>query len=123
MNLILKLGAGALTAGMAIAAAGCAKSGASTQTSGPASANAKPAYSATPTFSPPQNAEDNIPRVNVEEARRLIAEGKAVIIDVRGPDSYKVSHIKGALDFPTSKLEAGDLKDLPKDKRIIAYCA
>jgi hypothetical protein len=121
MNLILKLGAGALTAGMAIAAAGCAKSGASTHTSGPATANAKPAHSATPTFSPPQ--EDNMPRVNVEEARRLIAEGKAVIIDVRGPDSYKVSHIKDALDIPMSKLEAGDIKDLPKDKRIIAYCS
>ena len=123
MNLILKLGAGALTAGMAIAAADCAKSGAPTHTSGPATANAKPAHSATPTFSHPQNAEDSMPRVNVEEARRLIAEGKAVIIDVRGADSYKKSHIKGALDFPMSKLEAGDVKDLPKDKRIIAYCA
>ena len=116
MNLILKLGTGALTAGMAIAAAGCAKSGAATT-------NAQPAHSSTPSLSPSQNAEDKMPRVNVEEARRLLAEGKAVIIDVRDADNYKASHIKGALHFPTDKLEAGDLKDLPKDKRIIAYCA
>jgi hypothetical protein len=119
MNMILKLGAGALIAGMAIAAAGCAKSGASTHMAGVATANAP----AAPIPSPPQNAEDKMPRVNVEEARKLIADGKAVFIDVRGPDSYKISHIKGALDIPMSKLEAGDLKDLPKDKRIIAYCA
>jgi rhodanese-related sulfurtransferase len=64
-----------------------------------------------------------MPRINVEEARKLVAEGKAIFIDVRGPDSFNSSHIKGALDFPMKKLEAGDIKDLPKDKRIIAYCA
>jgi hypothetical protein len=123
MNMILKLGAGAMIAGMAIAAAGCAKSGASTPTAGVATANAQPSHSAVATPSPAQNAEDKMPRINVGEARKLIEEGKAVIIDVRGHDSYKTSHIKGALNFPIDKLEAGDLKDLPKDKRIIAYCA
>ena len=122
MNMILKLGAGALIAGTAIAAAGCAKSGAPAHTAGAATASAPPA-----SLSPPsQHAEDKMPRINVEEARKLVAEGKAVIIDVRGTDSYKISHIQGALDVPVRKLETGDLKDLPdlpKDKRIIAYCA
>lgn len=119
MNMILKLGAGALIAGMAIAAAGCAKSGVPTHTADAATASAPPASIP----SPPQLAEDKMPRINVDEVRKLVAEGKAVIIDVRGPDLYKKSHIKGALDVPMSKLEAGNLKDLPKDKRIIAYCA
>ncbi|MGH9753467.1 MAG: rhodanese-like domain-containing protein [Blastocatellia bacterium] len=125
MNMILKLGAGALIAGMAIAAAGCAKSGAPTHTADAATGPAPQAHSAASIPSHPQHTEDKTPRINVEEAKKLVAEGKAIIIDVRGPDAYKMSHIKGALDVPVSKLETGNLnlEDLPKDKLIIAYCA
>jgi hypothetical protein len=122
MNMILKLSAGALICGMAITAAGYAKSGAFTIMANAATTSATTANSATPIHSLSQNAEDQMPRINVEEAKKLVAEGKAVIIDVRGSDSYKASHIKGALDIPMKKLEAGDFTDLPKDKRIIAYC-
>jgi len=123
MNIILKLGASALTVGLAITAAGCAKSGASTHTAGEAAAGAPATNSATAVPPHTQNAEEKMPRVSVEEAKKLIAEGKVVIIDVRGAEAYKMSHIKGALDVPLNKLEAGDFKDLPKDKPIIAYCS
>src|SRR5262249_42864628 len=122
MNMILKLGAGALTVGIAVVAAGCAKSGASTHTADAAAASAPPAHSAASIPSPPPNAADKKPRIQGETAKKLIAEGKAVIVDVRLGDAYKTSHIKGALDVPLNKLEAGDYKDLPKDKLIIAYC-
>ena len=120
--MILKLGVSALTIGMAITAAGCAKSGASTHTTAEVAASTPSTNSVTANPAPTQNAEDKIPRVNVEEAKKLIAEGKAVLIDVRGIDVYKMSHIKGALDVPLNKVESGDIKDLPKDKRIITYC-
>ena len=123
MNMILKLGVSALTIGMAITAAGCAKSGASTPTAGAATAGASSAHSATATSPIPQNAEDKIPRVKVEEAKKMVAEGKAIFIDVRGADAYKMSHIKGALDFPLTKMDTSEIKDLPKDKLIIAYCS
>src|SRR5262245_29490623 len=123
MNMILKLGVSALTIGMAITAVGCAKSGASTHTVGATTSGASTAQSATVIPSTPQNAEEKIPRVKVEEAKKMIAEGKAIIIDVRGADAYKMSHIKGALDVPLTKLDAGEIKDLPKDKLIIAYCS
>ena len=123
MNMILKLSASALTVGMAITAAGCAKSGASTPTASATTAGGTATRSAAAVSSPiPQNAEDKVPRVKVEEAKKMFAEGKAIIIDVRGADAYKISHIKGALDLPLNKVEAGDFKDLPKDKLIIAYC-
>ena len=122
MKFILKLGASALTVGMAITAAGCANSGVSTRTAGATAAGAQAAQSATAIPSPPQNPEDKIPRVKVEEAKRLVAEGKAIFIDVRSGDAYKTSHIKGALEAPLDKLEAGNFKDLPNDKLIIAYC-
>jgi hypothetical protein len=122
MNMILKLGAVALTGGMVITATGYGRLGASTHMTCVAARVATSANSAAPIHSLPQNAEDKMPRISVEEARKLVAEGKAVIIDVRGSDSFKESHIKGALDIPMKKLEAGDFKGLPKDKRIIAYC-
>ena len=123
MNMNLKLGVSALTIGMAITAAGCAKSGASTPTVGATTAGASAAKSTTAVPPSTQNAEDKIPRVKVDEAKKMIAEGKAIIIDVRGADAYKMSHIKGALDVPLTKLNEGEFKDLPKDKLIIAYCS
>jgi len=69
-----------------------------------------------------QSSDADGARINVDEARKLVAEGKAIIVDVRGTESYKMSHIKGALDFALHKLEAGDYKGLPKDKIIITYC-
>jgi rhodanese-related sulfurtransferase len=71
---------------------------------------------------PVQNPEDKIARIKAEEAKRLVSENKAVIIDVRGTDAYKLTHIKGALDVPLKKIEAGDFAGLPKDKVIISYC-
>ena len=123
MKFILKLGASALTAGMAITVAGCANSSGSTPTAGATAAGAQAAHSATAIPSPPQNAEDKMPRVKVEEAKRLVEEGKAIFIDVRGADAYKMSHIKGALDVPLTKLNGDDFSGLPKDKLIIAYCS
>ena len=124
MNIILKLGASALTVSLAITAAGCVKSGASTTTAGATAAGDPSGNSATalPSPYPYQNVEDKMPRVKVEDAKKLIEEGKAIIIDVRGAEAYKISHVKGALDVPLNKLEAGDFKDLPTDKTLIAYC-
>jgi rhodanese-related sulfurtransferase len=116
MNIVLKMGAGALIAGATIMAASCAESGAPNQRASASSANM-------PAASPAQNPNDRIPRVSVEETKKLIVEGKAVLVDVRGSEAYKKSHIKDALNVPLDKLKAGDFKDLPKDKLIIAYCA
>jgi 3-mercaptopyruvate sulfurtransferase SseA len=112
MKMILKLGAGALIVGAAITVASCSKSGEGGATAD--AAKAAPAH---------QNEEDKAPRVNVQEARKLIEEGKAIIIDVRGGEAYKMSHIKGAPNIPLDKIATGDFKDLPKDKLIIAYCS
>lgn len=71
---------------------------------------------------PAQNPEDKMLRVNAQDAIKAVNEGKSVIIDVRGTDSYKLAHVKDALDHALSRVESGDFKDLPKDKQIIAYC-
>jgi rhodanese-related sulfurtransferase len=69
-----------------------------------------------------QSPESKVTRIKADEAKKLVEEGKAIIIDVRGTDAYKLTHIKGSLDVPLNRLEAGDFTGLPKDKAIIAYC-
>ncbi len=83
---------------------------------------ATPNPAAAPAPAATQNPEDKMPRIGPQEAKQLVDQGKGVIIDVRGPEAYKISHIKGSLDYALSKIEAGDFSGLPKNKRIIAYC-
>lgn len=68
------------------------------------------------------SSEEKMPRVNAAEAKQLVDAGQAIIIDVRGREAYRQMHIKGALDIHLADLEAGKFDNLPKDKRIIAYC-
>ena len=61
-------------------------------------------------------------RITIEEARELVAQDKAIIVDVRGDSSYEASHIKGSISIPGGDIGAR-AKELPKDKKIIAYCS
>lgn len=119
MKLFSVLGRSALILLSACLALACSKLAAGTNptVTNPAPS---PAVAAAP---PAQNPEDLMPRVKVEEAKKLMEDGKAIIIDVRGTSSYQASHLKGSIDYPLAKIEAGDFNGLPKDKRIIAYCS
>jgi rhodanese-related sulfurtransferase len=70
-----------------------------------------------------QSAGSQVPRITVEELKKLMAEQKVVVVDVRSPDAYNIGHIKGSINLPLDKIQAGDYKDLPRDKRIITYCS
>ena len=63
-----------------------------------------------------------VPDLTIKELKNLIAEHKAVIIDVNGTDFWKEGHIPGALDFESNS--ANLRKVLPSDKNtlIVAYC-
>lgn len=69
------------------------------------------------------NPENDGKRISVEEAKAAVAKGEAVVIDVRGPDAFKIAHIKGAIEHNIGRLEGNDYKGLPKNKQIIAYCS
>ncbi len=94
----------------------------SSQTTANSSSSSSAGSIVPPAVPESQNPEDKMPRIGPEESQKLVKDGKAVIIDVRGTDAYKVAHIKGALDIPLNNIESGDYKGLPKGKRIIAYC-
>lgn len=56
-----------------------------------------------------------------EDVSRLLGRGDAVIIDVRPAREFESGHIEGARSIPVEELEQR-LDELPRDKRIVAYC-
>ncbi len=72
--------------------------------------------------SPVDHSMDAARRITREEAQKMIAQKKAVYVDVRAKDQYDIEHIKGALNIPLGELPT-HLKDLPKKKFLITYCA
>jgi rhodanese-related sulfurtransferase len=72
-----------------------------------------------------------VPKVTPEEARTMIREGNALVIDVRDtPEIQAGGKIKGALHVPRGMLEFRADADSPyhdrsfsKDRPIILYCA
>ena len=69
-----------------------------------------------------QTEDDGVRRITPAEAREAVERGRAVIVDVRGEDSYKAGHIKGARWIPLNDLGAR-AGELPRDKMIITYCS
>ena len=64
---------------------------------------------------------DGLEPVESAELLRRARNRDVVVIDVRPPEEYAAGHIAGALSIPLIQLEQR-LADLPKDKRIVAYC-
>lgn len=75
----------------------------------------------TPAVGTAAGAAAEAPRVTAAEVKRLVEKGEALIVDVRGKDSFDQEHAEGAISIPVSEIEAR-LKELPKNKLIAAYC-
>lgn len=84
-----------------------------------------PTASVEPTSQPgnlPQTEAD-VPRVTAQEAKAAFDSGEAVIVDVRSVEAFAAQHIKGALSFPLTSIEADPTGvTLDKDQWIITYC-
>lgn len=64
----------------------------------------------------------NVRRITVDQAEKLVKQGKAIYVDVRSKEQYDKGHIKGAVSMPHSQMIAR-LKDIPPGRTIITYCA
>lgn len=56
-----------------------------------------------------------------EELLRRVKKGEVTVLDVRPGEEFRAGHIPGALSVPMAELKAR-LKDLPKDREVVAYC-
>lgn len=72
-----------------------------------------------------------VPKVTPDEARKLVAEQDALVVDVRDVTELQASgKVKGALNVPRGMLEFRADADSPyhdksfrKDRPVIVYCA
>ena len=62
-----------------------------------------------------------VERVPLKDAKAAYDDGTAVFVDVRGDDSYNVSHIPGALSIAEAELE-NRFSELDPNDWIITYC-
>lgn len=65
---------------------------------------------------------DEAPRISLADAKKDFDAGSAVFIDTRAETGFKTGHIKGAINIPMESF-AVRYKEVPKDKKIIAYCS
>jgi rhodanese-related sulfurtransferase len=66
-------------------------------------------------------ARGSMEAVEGDELLRRVKEGEVTVLDVRPPEEYRAGHIPGAISIPVGELEAR-LKELPKNREIVAYC-
>ncbi|MBI4815623.1 MAG: metalloregulator ArsR/SmtB family transcription factor [Deltaproteobacteria bacterium] len=59
--------------------------------------------------------------IDRSELLRRVRAGEVTVLDVRPPEEYVAGHIPGALSIPVGELRAR-LKELPRDREIVAYC-
>jgi rhodanese-related sulfurtransferase len=67
--------------------------------------------------------EDNksLDAVSLDDLESMITNKNVLLLDVRPPLEYEFGHITGAISVPMNEL-LGQLKNISKDKEIIAYC-
>ena len=66
--------------------------------------------------------QDDAPRITLADAKKDFDSGKAIFIDTRSADAFKLERVKGAINITTNDSEAR-YKEIPKDKKIIVYCS
>jgi rhodanese-related sulfurtransferase len=64
---------------------------------------------------------DGVETIGPEELRKRLADGEAVLVDVRPPEEFAAGHIEGARSIPLDELEQR-INELPLDREVIAYC-
>ena len=69
-------------------------------------------------------AQDEAPRITIQELKSLIDKGADVLVaDAQPKAVYEKGHIKGAVSFPwKAKIRAEDAARLPHGKLIVTYC-
>lgn len=66
-------------------------------------------------------SRDALEPVPASELLDRARDGLVTVIDVRPPREYEQAHIAGALNIPLDKLTQ-QLKQLPRDREVVAYC-
>lgn len=67
--------------------------------------------------------QNDVDTVSSEELRRLIDEGKTIILDAREKPEYEVSHIPGAVHVGYDTFDPARIPHIEQGKSIVVYCS
>ncbi|CAN5398712.1 hypothetical protein BH10ACI3_BH10ACI3_23800 [soil metagenome] len=67
-------------------------------------------------------SDAEVPRISVEDAKKEVDAGTAIIVDSRADSAYKQEHIAGSINYPLGSPE-DKFSTLPKGKKLILYCS
>lgn len=69
-------------------------------------------------------ADTNVTHLNAEQAQQLLADKKAIVLDIRTPEEFKAGHIAGAtnINFQAANFEKA-LAALDKNQTYLLHCA
>ncbi len=65
--------------------------------------------------------DDGVETIDRDELARRLADGAAIVLDVRPWAEYEAGHIPGARHVPPGHID-DILDELPDDQEIVAYC-
>lgn len=60
-------------------------------------------------------------RVDSADARRLVSDERATLLDVRTPGEFASGHVEGAVNVPVDEV-ATRLSEIPRDAPVVVYC-
>lgn len=69
-----------------------------------------------------KSASPTTKEISVQELAAMLAEDRAIVIDVREPDEFGSGHIRGAINMPLSRFDPRALPD-PIGKQLVLQCA
>lgn len=64
----------------------------------------------------------DVPRIPLDEAKKDVDAGLAIIVDSRAEPAYKQEHIAGSINIPIGSAD-DKFGALPQGKKIIVYCS
>ena len=67
-------------------------------------------------------AEGEVPRITLGDAKKDFDAGTAVIVDSRAEPAYKQEHIAGSVNIPIGSPDS-EFSKIPQGKKIIVYCS
>ncbi len=119
MRLFASLSAAVILAALAFTACNSKDGSGSAARTSNSSSSSSTGVASGPTAS---TSSDGVRRMTTAELRDALEKGTAVVVDVRSAESYRMSHIKGALNIPEGEIVLRK-DELPRDKTIVFYCS
>ena len=71
-----------------------------------------------------RKSHPDVRQMSVPEFQKRLVQGDSVtLLDVRSPEEFAVSQLKGAISVPTEKAVSKQVETLQKDALIVVYCS